>query len=120
MKRGRPIGSNIRKNIAEILLYLGKGYGYQIAKIYNQVFPECTREVIYYHLRKGTAIGEFILEEIALEKGSYSWGENVEKIYYSLGPHATPQGLTHVEKVVLDLKNRLAAVKKQEETEKKE
>lgn len=88
---GRPIGSPIRQNIVEILYFLEKGYGYQIHKIYNQIFTPCTNEVIYYHLKKGVSTGEFELEEIKTEKGNYSWGESVEKYYYKLGKQANPQ-----------------------------
>jgi hypothetical protein len=92
MKRGRPIGSEIRQNIIEILFYLQKGYGYQISKIYQHIFPSCTREVIYYHLKKGVALGEIQISEVKVEKGNYSWGADVEKKYYSLAENAKPKG----------------------------
>jgi hypothetical protein len=92
MKRGRPIKSEIRDNIIEILHYLGSSYGYRIAKIYLQLFPSCTREVIYYHLKKGVSLGEIELKEVKLEKGEYSWGSEVEKVYYTVGPKASPKG----------------------------
>jgi len=104
MKRGRPVKSEIRQNIIEILHFLNKGYGYQIAKIYMEIFPPCTREVIYYHLKKGVSIGEIMVNEIKKEKGEYSWGEDVEKIYYSLGPNAKPQGIERVRAVVDKIK----------------
>jgi len=90
MRRGRPTKSNIRQNIIEILFFIGKAYGYLIHKIYKQIFPGCTREVIYYHLKKGIKLGEFEIEEIKQEKGDYSWGVIVEKKYYKLGPNAKP------------------------------
>jgi len=92
MKRGRPVKSQIRQNIIEILAFLKKAYGYQIHKIYNEIFPKCTRENIYYNLRKGAALKEFETHEIKQEKGEYSWGTIVEKKYYSLGPKASPKG----------------------------
>lgn len=92
MARGRPISSPIRQNIVEILFYLKKGYGYTIARIYNEVFPPVHIRSIYYHLRKGTSTGEFHLEEIREEKGDFSWGSKVEKIYYTLGPEARVVG----------------------------
>ncbi len=55
-------------------------------------------EYFYYHLRKGVAIGEFILKEIKEERGEYSWGSVVEKKYYALGPNAKPQGNERVKK----------------------
>ena len=92
MARGRPVKSQIRQNIVEILAVLGKGYGYQINKIYRELFPECTREVIYYHLRKGAKLGEFVIAEVRQEQGDYSWGATVQKTYSSLGPNAKPAG----------------------------
>ncbi len=92
MRRGRPTKSRIRQNIIEILAVTGKAYGYQIHKIYNAIYPQCTREVVYYNLRKGVALNEFKIEEIKLEKGDYSWGSTVEKKYYVLGRNAKPKG----------------------------
>lgn len=90
MPRGRPVNSEIRQHIVEILHHLGKGYGYQIHKIYTEIYGNATREVVYYHLRKGVEIGEFEVERIVQEPGQYSWGRTVEKIYYRLGPNAHP------------------------------
>ncbi len=90
MARGRPIKSQIRQNIVEILYHMGKGYGYDIFKTYKSIFPAVTMRVIYYHLKKGTALGEFKVNEIKKEEGNYSWGNTVEKIYYSLGEKAKP------------------------------
>jgi hypothetical protein len=92
MVRGRPVGSEIRNNIIEILYYFGQGYGYQICKIYNEVFPPVTQRSIYYHLKKGTKTGEISVNQIKEEKGDFSWGTVVEKIYYELGEQAEPKG----------------------------
>ena len=92
MPRGRPTKSQIRQNIIELLAVMGRGYGYEIHKIYVQIFPSCTREVVYYHLRKGVKLGEFEVEEVRQEAGEYSWGTTVQKTYYKLGPKATPAG----------------------------
>ena len=86
--RGRPTHSPIRQNIAELLFHLKKAYGYELHRHYNNIFKPCTRESIYYHLRKGLALGIFELIEIKQESGQYSWGPSVEKRYYILGPHA--------------------------------
>lgn len=98
MPRGRPVRSDIRQNVVEILAVMGKAYGYQIHKAYKAIFPPCTREVIYYHLRKGVTLGEFELAEVRQEKGDYSWGTMVEKIYYKLGPKAAPTHNPRVKK----------------------
>jgi hypothetical protein len=100
MPRGRPTKSEIRQNMVEILAVKGQAYGYELAKIYNDIFPQCTRENIYYHLRKGVAIGEFIVKEIKQERGNFSWGSIVEKKYYALGPGAKPQGNERVKKYI--------------------
>jgi len=91
MARGRPIKSQIRQNIVEILHFLNQGYGYQIAKIYNEVFPQVTQRSIYYHLRKGIQTKEIKINKIKQEEGDFSWGRMVEKIYYTLGPESAPK-----------------------------
>jgi len=49
-KRGRPVKSEIRQNIVEILFYLKRAYGYDIYKVYIKIFPKVTLRSIYYHL----------------------------------------------------------------------
>ena len=90
-QRGRPLSSKIRQNIVEILYFLGQGYGYQIHKIYNELFTPCTSEVVYYNLKKGLSTGEFDVLEIKTEVGDFSWGSSVEKTYYKLGKQANPK-----------------------------
>lgn len=92
MPRGRPVRSQIRQNIIEILNVMGRGYGYEIHKKYVQIYPSCTREVVYYHLRKGVTLGEFEVDSVLQEKGDYSWGSTVEKTYYRLGSKAKVHG----------------------------
>lgn len=101
MKRGRPVSSEIRQNIIEILSNIGKGYGYQISKLYQQIFPHCTREVIYYHLKKGVDLEEIEIKEVKKEKGEYSWGSDVTKTYYALGKNAKPKGDDRVKSEIL-------------------
>jgi hypothetical protein len=96
MKRGRPLKSEIRQNIVEILYFLGEGYAYQICKMYSELFSTVSTRSIYYHLRKGTLTQEFIVKAIKKEKGEYSWGAEAEKIYYALGPAASPKALGNV------------------------
>ena len=92
MPAGRPTKSQIRQNIVEILHHTGPMYGYRVAKIYNEVFPHATQRSIYYHLHKGTQTKEITLNKIEEEKGEFSWGSTVEKIYYELGPEAQAKG----------------------------
>ncbi|MBU1031278.1 MAG: hypothetical protein ABIC91_04150 [Nanoarchaeota archaeon] len=91
MTRGRPVGSNIRQNIVEILYFLKKAHGYKIFKIYRELFPKTSQRVIYYHLKKGSDLDEFKVSEVKKETGDYSWGDKAEKIYYSLGKNARPK-----------------------------
>lgn len=98
--RGRPVKSEIRKNIVEILFVIGEGCGYEIHKIYNKVFPQCTQEVIYYHLKKGLQTEEFKVKQVKLESGNYSWGPQTRKILYELGERARPLGNEDIKKVL--------------------
>ena len=91
MPRGRPVRSQIRQNIVEILYFLGSACGYDIYKVYIEVYPKVTMRSIYYHLKKGVELSEFKVEKIEQVKGDYSWGGEAEKIYYSLGEDATPK-----------------------------
>jgi hypothetical protein len=52
--------------------------------------------VIYYHLKKGTDLGEFKVNKVIRENGDFSWGNEAEKIYYSLGKEAQPSGSERV------------------------
>lgn len=100
MKKGRPIKSEIRQNVVEILYFVKRAYGYEIYKVYTAVFPKVTLRSIYYHLKKGAALGEFEVNKVEREKGDYSWGTEAEKIYYSLGPNAKPIGNDRVREYI--------------------
>jgi len=89
--RGRPPKSQVRQNLVEILFIKGKAFGYELAKVHNSIFPKCTPRLIYYHLRKGTAMGIFKIQKIAKEQGDFSWGSSVERIYYELDENASPR-----------------------------
>ncbi len=91
MPRGRKPKSEIRQNIVEILYFLKQGHGYDIYKIYRDIFPLVTMRSIYYNLKKGVVLEEFKVQAIKSEKGTYSWGETAEKTYYMLGPNAKPK-----------------------------
>jgi len=90
MPRGRPVKSAIRQNVVDILQHLKKGHGYNLYKIYTDLFDPVTMRVIYYHLKKGSALKEFKVHSIIKENGNFSWGSTVEKIYYELGENARP------------------------------
>jgi hypothetical protein len=92
MPKGRPVKSEIRQNMVEILYFMKHGYGYEIYKAYVAVFPKVTLRSIYYHLKKGVQLHEFMISKIEKEKGDYSWGGEAEKIYYSLGENAKATG----------------------------
>ncbi len=105
-ERGRPIGSQIRKNIIEILYFLEEGYAYDIYKTYKQIFPNVTMRSIYYHLKKGVSLGEIKVSKIVKEKGEFSWGTVVEKTYYALGDQANPAGLEKVRDMLQEIKGK--------------
>lgn len=104
--KGRPIKSEIRQNIIEILYFLKEGYGYDIYKVYINIFPKVTMRSIYYHLRKGVDLGEFKIKKIKAEKGEYSWGGEAEKTYYALGPKANPKINKRVKEYLDKQKNK--------------
>ncbi|MBS3132899.1 hypothetical protein J4470_02075 [Candidatus Woesearchaeota archaeon] len=109
MPRGRPAGSKVRQNVVEILHYAKELHGYNIYAIYKGIFPKVTMRAIYYHLKKGVSTGEFKVAGVRKEKGDYSWGGEVERIYYTLGPNARASGNPAV-KEHLDIKNRQAVL----------
>ena len=109
MKRGRPIGSVIRQRIIDILYVLEKAHGYELYRYYKEIHPPITLRVVYYHLRKGSTLGEFHLETISQEKGDYSWGESAEKIYYTLGPNAKPALSPEIKEQIERLKGKFLA-----------
>lgn len=90
MKQGRPLGSQVRQNIIEILYFMKEGCGYDIYRHYVALFPKVTLRLIYYHLKKGSDIGVFRIDKMGAERGDYSWGSEAEKIYYTLGEEARP------------------------------
>ena len=100
MKRGRPVRSQVRQNMVDLISVTGPAYGYEICRKYRRVFPKVTLRSIYYHLRKGEALGEFKVHKVQVEKGKYSWGSEVEKKYYSLGDNANPSGHERVAKLI--------------------
>lgn len=106
MARGRPVKSEIRQNIVELLFFMKEGYGYDIYRHYKEIFPSVSMRVIYYHLKKGKDLGEFKVNKILKENGNFSWGSEAEKIYYSLGGEAQPVGNERVREFI-ERKNAL-------------
>ncbi len=89
--RGRPVKSDIRQNIVNLLAYSGPAYGYDIYKHYIELFPRVTLRSIYYHLSKGLDTKEVKVDKVQREKGDYSWGPDAEKTYYTIGSNAQPR-----------------------------
>jgi len=100
MPRGRPVFSQVRQNIIEILAVAKKAYGYEIYAMYREIFPQASLRLIYYHLKKGVSIGELKVHKVVMEKGEYSWGTEAEKTYYALGDKAEPKGDKKVTKII--------------------
>ena len=91
--RGRPASSPIRQNIVELLYFVKKGYGYDLYKKYTRVFEQkISMRSVYYHLNKGVETGELRVHEVEAVKGDYSWGDQVKRIVFTLGPNARPKG----------------------------
>jgi len=88
VNKGRPDGSIIRNRIILILNEVKTSYGYEIFTIYKKLFGRVHIRSIYYNLKKGIEKEEIIVVNVSREIGDYSWGDEVEKIYYTLGPYA--------------------------------
>jgi hypothetical protein len=94
--QGRPLGSKVRQNIVEILYFYRQLHGYDLFKIYKELYPPVTMRLIYYHLKKGVDTGEFRVEKIDKKAGTYSWGATSENVIYALGQSANPMIEPHV------------------------
>ncbi len=88
MPKGRPLKTDIREKIASILKYKKTSYGYEIYKIYKEIFGKISLRNLYYNLNKGLELGEFVVVNMRKEEGDFTWGNKVERKYYSLGPQA--------------------------------
>jgi len=88
MPKGRPVKTEIREKIASILKQTNIAYGYQIYKIYKNIFGYISLRNLYYNLKKGVDLGEFLIVDIKKESGIFTWGGIVEHKYYTLGPYA--------------------------------
>jgi|TARA_B100001971_G_C18187924_1_gene536794 hypothetical protein len=110
MGAGRPTRSDIRQNMVELLAHLGEAYGYDLFKLYKEIFPLATQRVIYYHLKKGVELGEFKVNKIVKEEGTFSWGGHTQKVYYGLGDRAQVKGNQEVQ-TILEEKGLLQTTK---------
>jgi len=86
--------------MVEILAIMKEAYGYDLYKTYIRIFPRITMRSIYYHLKKGVSLQEFVVSRVEKSKGEYSWGQEAEKTYYALGQNAKPQGSGRVNEYV--------------------
>jgi len=85
----RREGSEIRRNIELILYWTRFSYGYDIYKIYKEVFEkDVLLRSIYYNLKKGVELGEIVIVDVRPEIGEFTWGNQSERVYYTLGPYA--------------------------------
>lgn len=84
----RPHGSIVRERLVAIIGEFGEDYGYNLHKKYIKKFGACSRELIYYHLRKGVQQKELIIVDAPTERGEFSWGCEVTKKIYGLGEKA--------------------------------
>jgi len=98
MARGRPIKTDVREKIASLLAQAGCAYGYEIYKMYKNIFEPTSLRNIYYNLKKGVSIGEFIIIDVKRESGEFTWGGESEHIYYGLGPYASIFNITDKQK----------------------
>ena len=85
-KPGRPLRSIVRERLKEILAMRPHLTAYEAHKLYCSLFAKVSQRNIYYQLKKGFDLDEFVCEEL-FEKGHNSWGDTTRKIYYSLSPN---------------------------------
>lgn len=102
MPAGRPIKSDVRQKIVNILYLKNPLCGYDIYKTYLQVYGKVSIRLIYYHLKKGLQTQEIEIAEIRKTRGDYSWGSEAEKIYYSVGKLAKPNIDENVKKLNIE------------------
>lgn len=114
-KLGRKPKSDIRTNLVELLFFIKEDYGYDLYKKYISVFDKkVSIRSIYYNLTKGVEIGIFRIKNIEQAHGDYSWGNNVQRVIFSLGKEANPRGLQEIyEKIcALDREKKINSSKR--------
>ena len=85
---GRPVKSEIRERIIDILYVIKEAYGYEIYRYYKNLFPKITLRSIYYNLEKGVSLEEIEVSRTEKTEGKYSWGSVSERNYYCIGKNA--------------------------------
>lgn len=106
--KGRPKGTNIRKNISWLLKQSNYSYGYEILKDYNRIFGFVMSRTLYYNLKSGVLSGEFIVMDVRKEIGTYTWGSETERVYYTSGPYAEYKKLSEEEeKNIASIKSKM-------------
>jgi len=120
MARGRPIKTELREKLAALLSQAGCAYGYELYKMYKEIFEPVSLRNIYYNLKKGLSTGEFIIIESKREPGEFTWGSESEHIYYGLGPYAITFNTTEKQKQKLvNLSQKTAPIDWLKETQNK-
>ncbi len=100
--KGRPVGNKMRKQIGVLLDKINYSYGYEIYKLYKELFGDTKIRNIYYNLKKGVLEGEYVLIEVKKELGNYTWGGETERVYYTTGPYVQFIELTKEQKDLLN------------------
>jgi hypothetical protein len=106
MRRGRPPHSPVRQNIIELVAQFGELHGYDAYKHYSRIFPRISMRAVYYCLRKGVKTGFFKISKVEKKEGTYSWGPEAQRVYYSLGQIAKPLGDFKVKEYYTRLNNK--------------
>jgi len=101
--RGRPVKSIIRDRMQQIVDALDTAYGYEVYKIYQQIFEQVDIRSMYYHFRKGVELGEFKQAGTKQEQGPYTWGRESTHIYYTLGEAASHKANAELQKRIKDI-----------------
>lgn len=83
-KQGRPVGSNVRTNIINLLSTEGPMHGYDLYQKYLKYYPKVSMRLIYYHLKKGVSLGELKIHKVIHKRGEFSWGSEVQNIVYAV------------------------------------
>jgi hypothetical protein len=103
--------SEIREKITSILFFGKSMYGYEIAKLYNQIFSRVSTRVIYYHLHKGCQLEIYDVDKQTKKQGDFSWGETSTIILYKLSQKAIVNPDLKIKEKVLEFLNKKRRLK---------